>query len=227
MHPVVALLTVGVEMDVLGLNYTEFRDSDPRGCRPLVSSYGTLQGGHHPGILRWHQAQPETTFGNVKAGVIADKEPTPGAAISATSSADHSGKAKLRRRGRLRLGHIPAKVVHSDLKRGFAGTSFKSAEAKQPLGDLRGLDRVVAQGHVRVLGVDDPDRPGWRRARASMRAGVAVGQDDVLALLDVNAVELPGTGQNADLGFDQQGFRRRGAGGRTGRSFPGAGRRDG
>ena len=37
-------------------------------------------------------------------------------------------------------------------------------------------------------------------------AGVAVGQHDVPALLDMNAVDLPGTGQDSDLGFQEQGF---------------------
>ena len=34
-------------------------------------------------------------------------------------------------------------------------------------------------------------RPGCRRARASIRARVAVGQHDVLPLLDMDALELP------------------------------------
>jgi hypothetical protein len=41
MHPVVALVTAGVEMDVLGLTYPAQR---------------SLQGRHHSGLLRWHQA---------------------------------------------------------------------------------------------------------------------------------------------------------------------------
>ena len=57
MHPVVALLTAGVEMDVLGINYTEFQRRRSGGSCPLVSPYGTLQGRHHPGFLRRHQAQ--------------------------------------------------------------------------------------------------------------------------------------------------------------------------
>jgi len=75
MHPVVALVTAGVEMDVLGLTYAEYPD-DVRSA--VVSKYprtphfkeDILQA-FYDGI---HQ-KPETTFGNVKADVLADKEP--------------------------------------------------------------------------------------------------------------------------------------------------------
>ena len=48
MHPVIALLTNGVEMDVLG----------------IIQAF-------YDGIKH----KPETTFGNVKADVLADKDP--------------------------------------------------------------------------------------------------------------------------------------------------------
>jgi HD superfamily phosphodiesterase len=75
MHPVVALVTAGVEMDVLGLTYAEYSD-DVRNA--IVSKYprtshfkeDILQA-FYDGI---HQ-KPETTFGNVKADVLADKDP--------------------------------------------------------------------------------------------------------------------------------------------------------
>ena len=54
MHPVVALVTAGVEMDVLGLGYAEYR-SGTRSGRAQASAYRAIQGRHHPGILRWHQ----------------------------------------------------------------------------------------------------------------------------------------------------------------------------
>ena len=76
MHPVVALVTAGVEMDVLGLTYFEYSDVEreavvhahPRGNRfkeEIIQSF-------YEGIRR----KPETTFGNVKADVLADKDPT-------------------------------------------------------------------------------------------------------------------------------------------------------
>jgi hypothetical protein len=76
MHPVVALVTAGVEMDVLGLSYEEFSDQErlavvdahprpPTFKEDIISAF-------YDGI----RAKPETTFGNVKADVLADKDST-------------------------------------------------------------------------------------------------------------------------------------------------------
>jgi hypothetical protein len=75
MHPVVALVTAGVEMDVLGLSYAEFSDAErdavvhahPRSAHfkeDIIQAF-------YEGIKH----KPETTFGNVKADVLADKDP--------------------------------------------------------------------------------------------------------------------------------------------------------
>ncbi|WP_144639330.1 HD domain-containing protein [Bordetella genomosp. 13] len=75
MHPVVALVTAGVEMDVLGLTYPEYPAAQreaivaahPRGNRfkeDIIQAF-------HDGIRH----KPATTFGNVKADVLADKDP--------------------------------------------------------------------------------------------------------------------------------------------------------
>jgi len=75
MHPVVALVTAGVEMDVLGLAYSEYSDAEreavvhahPRNARfkeDIIEAF--YDGNKH---------KPETTFGNVKADVLADKDP--------------------------------------------------------------------------------------------------------------------------------------------------------
>ena len=75
MHPVVALVTAGVEMDVLGLAYSEYSDAErnevvrahPRGDHfkeNIIQAF-------YDGIKR----KPDTTFGNVKADVLADKDP--------------------------------------------------------------------------------------------------------------------------------------------------------
>jgi hypothetical protein len=75
MHPVVALVTAGVEMDVLGIDYASFQDSDrnavveayprtPRFKEDILQAF-------YDGIKK----KPETTFGNVKADVLADKDP--------------------------------------------------------------------------------------------------------------------------------------------------------
>jgi hypothetical protein len=74
MHPVVALVTAGVEMDVLGLTYPQYSDAQreaivrahPRGenfKENIIQAF-------YDGIKH----KPDSTFGNVKADVIADKQ---------------------------------------------------------------------------------------------------------------------------------------------------------
>jgi HD domain len=75
MHPVVALVTAGVEMDVLGIDYSSFTDSDRNAVvkafpRTVHFKEDILQA-FYDGIKH----KPETTFGNVKADVLADKDP--------------------------------------------------------------------------------------------------------------------------------------------------------
>ena len=75
MHPVVALVTAGVEMDVLGLTHPEYSDAEREAVvrahpRPEHFKEDIIQA-FYDGIKH----KPETTFGNVKADVIADKEP--------------------------------------------------------------------------------------------------------------------------------------------------------
>ena len=76
MHPVIALLTAGVEMDVLGIAFSEFTDADREAVvrahpRPGRFKEEIIQA-FYDGIHR----KPETTFGNVKADVLADKDPS-------------------------------------------------------------------------------------------------------------------------------------------------------
>lgn len=75
MHPVVALVTAGVEMDVLGIGYDAVKDATreaivARFPRTPQFKEDILQA-FYDGI----QHKPETTFGNVKADVLADKDP--------------------------------------------------------------------------------------------------------------------------------------------------------
>jgi hypothetical protein len=76
MHPVIALVTAGVEMDVLGIALSEFTDVEreavvrahPRPGRfkeEIIQAF--YDGFHH---------RPETTFGTVNADVLADKDPS-------------------------------------------------------------------------------------------------------------------------------------------------------
>jgi len=75
MHPVVALVTAGVEMDVLGIDYHGFGDAD----RDAVVHAHPRTPHFKEDILQTFydgiKHKPETTFGNVKADVLADKDP--------------------------------------------------------------------------------------------------------------------------------------------------------
>lgn len=75
MHPVVALVTAGVEMDVLGLTYGRYSDAEREA---VVSAYPRTPDFKEDIIQAFYDGirhKPDTTFGNVKADVIADKEP--------------------------------------------------------------------------------------------------------------------------------------------------------
>src|SRR5712675_279361 len=75
MHPVVALLTNGVEMDVLGLAYSDYSDAEREAvvhAHPRTAHFKEdIIQTFYDGIKH----KPETTFGNIKADVLADKDP--------------------------------------------------------------------------------------------------------------------------------------------------------
>ena len=75
MHPVIALLTAGVEMDVLGLAYKDYSD---RERNAVVQAHPRSEQFKEDIIQTFYdgiQHKPDTTFGNVKADVLADKDP--------------------------------------------------------------------------------------------------------------------------------------------------------
>ena len=75
MHPVIALLTAGVEMDVLGLAYDEYSNSERKA---VVKAFPRTEHFKEDIIQAFYEGikhKPETTFGNVKADVLADKNP--------------------------------------------------------------------------------------------------------------------------------------------------------
>jgi len=75
MHPVVALVTAGVEMDVLGLTYRQYGDAEREA---VVRAHPRSEHFKEDIIQAFYDGirhKPETTFGNVKADVLADKEP--------------------------------------------------------------------------------------------------------------------------------------------------------
>ena len=75
MRPVIALVTAGVEMDVLGIAYPEFSDA---GREAVVQAHPRSDRFKEEIIQAFYvgiHQKPETTFGNVKADVLADKDP--------------------------------------------------------------------------------------------------------------------------------------------------------
>jgi len=75
MHPVVALVTAGVEMDVLGINYASFTDSDRQALVQAFPRTARFKEDILQAFYDGIKHKPETTFGNVKADVLADKDP--------------------------------------------------------------------------------------------------------------------------------------------------------
>jgi HD superfamily phosphodiesterase len=74
MHPVVALVTAGVEMDVLGLTYDQYSDAERNA---IVQAYPRTPHFKEDIIQAFYDGiknKPDTTFGNVKADVLADKD---------------------------------------------------------------------------------------------------------------------------------------------------------
>jgi hypothetical protein len=75
MDPVIALVTAGVEMDVLGINYAGYSDEEREA---IVAAHPRTPQFKEDIIEAFYQGvkdKPQTTFGNVKADVIADKQP--------------------------------------------------------------------------------------------------------------------------------------------------------
>jgi HD superfamily phosphodiesterase len=76
MHPVIALVTAGVEMDVLGFGFDEYDAAE----REMIVQKHPRSGSFKEDIIQafydGNKHKPDTTFGNVNADVIADKEPS-------------------------------------------------------------------------------------------------------------------------------------------------------
>jgi len=76
MDPVIALVTAGVEMDVLGLTYAQYSDAQREA---IVSAHPREEHFKEDIIQAFYDGikhKPQTTFGNVKADVIAAKDPS-------------------------------------------------------------------------------------------------------------------------------------------------------
>ena len=76
MHPVIALVTAGVEMDVLGIAFSEFTEAEREAVVHAHPRSGRFKEEIIQAFYDAIQPRPETTFGNVKADVLADKDPS-------------------------------------------------------------------------------------------------------------------------------------------------------
>ncbi|MEZ5524175.1 MAG: HD domain-containing protein [Pseudomonadales bacterium] len=74
MHPVIALVTAGVEMDVLGLTYSDYTDKEREAvvdAHPRTPAFKEdIINAFYEGIKH----KPDSTFGNVKADVLELKD---------------------------------------------------------------------------------------------------------------------------------------------------------
>jgi hypothetical protein len=76
LKPVVALVTAGVEMDVLGMAYHEFSDEQRIQVVAAHPREKTFKNGIIDAFAQGTIKKPETTFGNVKADVLELRDPS-------------------------------------------------------------------------------------------------------------------------------------------------------
>jgi hypothetical protein len=75
MHPVIALVTAGVEMDVLGLTHALYSDEERQAVVDAFPRSAHFKEDIIQAFYDGIKHKPDTTFGNVKADVLADKDP--------------------------------------------------------------------------------------------------------------------------------------------------------
>ena len=75
-HPVIALVTAGVEMDVLGTAFSEFTDVEREAVVRAHQRPGRFKEEIIQAFYDGFHDKPETTFGTVNADVLADKDPS-------------------------------------------------------------------------------------------------------------------------------------------------------
>ena len=74
MHPLVALVTAGVEMDVLGIAYDDYADAERDAVVHAYPRTANFKEDIIDAFYNGIRHKPDTTFGNVKADVLADKD---------------------------------------------------------------------------------------------------------------------------------------------------------
>jgi hypothetical protein len=74
MHPVIALLSAGVEMDVVGIAYEEFQDADRESVVAAYPRTPHFKEGIIETFYEGMKYRPKTTYGTINADVLADKD---------------------------------------------------------------------------------------------------------------------------------------------------------
>ena len=75
LHPIVSLVTSGVVMDVVGIGYDEFPTAQREAVMGAYPRAPTFEEDLIEAFYEGMKDKPETTFGNVNADVLADKDP--------------------------------------------------------------------------------------------------------------------------------------------------------
>lgn len=76
MHPIVALVTAGVEMDVLGLTYHDYSEEERQRVVQAFPRTAHFKEDILQAFYDGMAHRPHSTFGTVNDDVLADKEPT-------------------------------------------------------------------------------------------------------------------------------------------------------
>jgi hypothetical protein len=76
MHPVIALVTAGVEMDVLGFAYADYTQAEREAVVRAHPRSGSFKEDIIQAFYDGFGHKPDTTFGTVNADVLADKDPS-------------------------------------------------------------------------------------------------------------------------------------------------------
>ena len=76
MHPVVALVTAGVEMDVLGIAYSDYAGAERNAVVEAHPRNGQFKEDIIQAFYDGMKHRPDSTFGTVNDDVLADKDPS-------------------------------------------------------------------------------------------------------------------------------------------------------
>jgi hypothetical protein len=75
MHPVIALVTAGVQMDVVGIGYSDFSEADRDAVVQAFPRSAHFTEDIIDAFYNGMKHKPHTTFGTINADVLVDKDP--------------------------------------------------------------------------------------------------------------------------------------------------------